>query len=154
MLENSGFEIRHPGSSYGVLYGLPKIHKPNVPVRPILCSYNTPNYKLAKFLVPLLEPFSKNKYTVLNSEEFQKKIVCQDSDLFMVSLDVESLFTNIPVEETINIILDKIFTEPDLLYCNFNRPDFNKLIELAVPYLKLNMTLIAFLNLLIHVMPI
>ena len=50
----------------------------------------------------------------------------------MVSLDIESLFTNIPVEETIDIILDKIFTEPDLIYHNFNRTNFKKLIELAV----------------------
>ena len=42
------------GSSFGVLYGSPKIHKANVPMRPILSSYKTPNYKLAKFLVPLL----------------------------------------------------------------------------------------------------
>ena len=50
----------------------------------------------------------------------------------MVSLDIESLFTNIPVEETINIILDKIFIEPDLLYHNFSRTNFKKLLELAV----------------------
>ena len=69
---------------------------------------------------------------MLNSQEFQRKIVCQDSDLFMVSLDIESLFTNIPVEETIDIILDKIFTEPDLLYHNFSRTHFKQLLELAV----------------------
>ena len=120
------------GSSFGVLYGSPKIHKANVPMRPILSSYKTPNYKLAKFLVPLLEPFTKNRYTLVNSREFKEKIVCQDSDLFMVSLDIESLFTNIPVEETINIILNKIFIEPDFLYHSFNRPQVKKLLELAV----------------------
>ena len=120
------------GSSFGILYGLPKIHKTNVPMRPILSSYSVPNYKLAKFLVPLLEPLTKNRYTVTNSQGFKEKIVCQDSDLFMVSLDVESLFTNIPVEETINLILDKIFTEPDTIYHNFNRSRFKQVLELAV----------------------
>ena len=40
------------GSSPGILYGLPKIHKPDVPLRPILAAYNTAMYNLAKFLIP------------------------------------------------------------------------------------------------------
>ena len=50
----------------------------------------------------------------------------------MVSLDVESLFTNVPVEETIEIILDKIFISPDTVFNNFNKTNFRKLLELAV----------------------
>ena len=130
--ENTYKQLYCSGSSYGILYGLPKIHKPNVPLRPILSSYSTPNYKLAKFLVPLLEPYSHNRYTVKNSQEFKEKIIIQDSDLYMVSLDIESLFTNIPVEETINIILDKIFIEEDFLFHTFNRTNFKQLLELAV----------------------
>ena len=49
------------GSSYGILYGLPKVHKEGIPLRPILASYNTPSYKLAKYLVPLLQTFSENE---------------------------------------------------------------------------------------------
>ena len=44
------------GSSPGVLYGLPKVHKPNVPLRPILSACNTPIFNLAKFLVPTVLP--------------------------------------------------------------------------------------------------
>ena len=40
---------------------------------------------------------------VKDSFAFAEEIVQQDSKLFMGSLDVESLFTNIPPEETINI---------------------------------------------------
>lgn len=32
------------GSSLGQLYGLPKIHKQNIPLRPIVATYNTANY--------------------------------------------------------------------------------------------------------------
>ena len=42
-------------------------------------------------------------FTIKNSFEFAKEVVEQDSGLFMASLDVESLFINIPLEETINI---------------------------------------------------
>ena len=43
------------GSQPGILYGLPKIHKPNVPLRPILSSIVTAGYGLSKFFVPLLK---------------------------------------------------------------------------------------------------
>ena len=47
------------GSKPGILYGLPKVHKHNVPIRPILSAVGTYNFKLAKFLVPLLCPLTK-----------------------------------------------------------------------------------------------
>ena len=50
------------GSSPGILYGLPKIHKPKLPMRPILAAYNTTVYKLSKFLVPLIEQFTVNEF--------------------------------------------------------------------------------------------
>ena len=50
----------------GVLYGLAKVHKPCVngcpPFRPILSAINTPAYKLAKFLVPILAPLTVELY--------------------------------------------------------------------------------------------
>ncbi len=42
------------GSTPGILYGLPKVHKEGCPIRPILSAINTFNYNLAKFFVPLL----------------------------------------------------------------------------------------------------
>ena len=38
----------------------------------------------------------------------------------------------IPVKETIDIILDKIFTTPDTIFNNFNKTDFKRLLQLAV----------------------
>ena len=37
---------------------------------------------------------------------FAKEITTYDSSLYMTSLDVESLFTNIPLNETINSVSD------------------------------------------------
>ena len=107
--DNVYSDLYATGTSFGVLYGLPKIHKQNLPLRPILAAYNTPNYKIAKYLCNILTPFSTNKYTLTNSVSLVPEILPQDSDLFMVSLDVTSLFTNVPLDFTINIILDKIF---------------------------------------------
>jgi hypothetical protein len=50
----------------------------------------------------------------------------------MISLDIESLFTNVPVAETIDIILSKLFPDASCLYHGFNRQDFKTLLQLAV----------------------
>jgi hypothetical protein len=47
------------------LYGLPKIHKNGIPLRPILSAIKSRSYSLAKFLVSLLCPLATNQYTIL-----------------------------------------------------------------------------------------
>ena len=46
----------------------------------------------------------------------------------MVSLDVESLFTNIPLEETIKICSDSLYKNQELL-CNISKNQFEKLLR-------------------------
>ena len=52
----------------GIMYGSCKVHKKCVdgcpPFKPISSALQTPTYKLAKYLVPILEPLTNNKYTV------------------------------------------------------------------------------------------
>ena len=77
-------------------------HKDNCPsLRPILSAIGTPTYDLAKFLVPILKPLTENEYTVHDSFSFANDVRKLSSKNLMASLDVESLFTNIPLEETI-----------------------------------------------------
>ena len=101
------------GSQPGIMYGLSKIHKPLVnsfpKLRPILSAINTGTYKWTKFFVPLLKPFTSNNYTVKDSSDFAKDITQQSSKLFMASLDVDSLFTNVPLDETIKICVNVLF---------------------------------------------
>ena len=62
--ENDYKKLKPRGSSFGVLYGLCETHKKVLkkcpPFRPILSAIKTPSYNLAKFLVPLIEPITKN----------------------------------------------------------------------------------------------
>ena len=99
--------LKPVGTRPGVMYGSCKVHKASVencpPFRLILSALNTPTYKLAKFLVPILKPLTTNEFTVKDSFHFAEEIVDQQHDLFMGRLDVDSLFTNIPLEETIEI---------------------------------------------------
>ena len=105
-------KLKLRGSSFGVLYGLCKTHKKVLdkclPFRTILSAIKSPYYKLAKFLVPLIESITKYNFTVENNFEFSKEICEQNSECFMASLDIEPLFTNIPLEETINICCDSL----------------------------------------------
>ena len=98
------------GTRPGILYGLCNVHKDIIdnclPFRPILSAINTPTYKLAKFLVLIVKSLTSNEYTVKNSFAFAEEIVEQDSEFFMGNLDIDSLFTNIPFEETIDICTD------------------------------------------------
>ena len=75
--------------------------------RSILSTVNIPIYKLAKFLVPILKPLTSNEYTIKGSFVFAEEIVEQDCECFIGSLDV--LFTNIPLEETIDLCPNTLF---------------------------------------------
>ena len=97
------------GSKPKIIYSSYKIHKPLVngfpKLRPILSALNTGTYKSAKFFVPLLRHLTANEFTLKDSFEFAKIICEQDAGLFMASLDVDSLFTNVPLHEIIDIFM-------------------------------------------------
>ena len=128
-------KLKPRGSSFGVLYGLCKTHKKVLdkcpPFRPILSAIKSPSYNLAKFLVPFIEPITKNNFTVKNSFQFSKEIYERNPEYFMDSLDVESLFTNIPLEDTIKICCASPYKNQELL-CNISKNQFEKLLRAAL----------------------
>ena len=62
------------GSTPALLYGLSKVHKNNIPLRPIMSSTNTYNRKLSQFLIPFLLPLTCNQFTVKNTFSFCREI--------------------------------------------------------------------------------
>ena len=122
------------GSGPGILYGLSKVHKPLVNgcprLRPILSAVNIPTCKLSKFLVKMLEPFTVNKYIPKDSFAFADNIRFQDSSLFMGSLDVDALFTNIPLQETIDICVSLLYQDEEVIH-KFSKEDFRNLLVTA-----------------------
>ena len=93
--EETRKHLKPMGTRPGIMYSPCKMHKKCVDGCPPL---QTPTYKLAKYLVPVLEPLTNNKFTVKDSFNFATEIVEQDSYNFMGSLDIDSRFTNIPLE--------------------------------------------------------
>ena len=91
------------------LYGLPKIHKPKVPLRPIVSSIGSATYHLMKELSPILT-LLKGSYSlyIRNSSHFAERIQeveVRESDA-MVSFDVKSLFTRVSIPEALQVVHD------------------------------------------------
>jgi hypothetical protein len=123
------------GSQIGSLYGLPKIHKSKCPIRPIVSAFKSHNFNLGKQLLPLISHLSTNTYSLQNSYDFSTTIqnIPEASKLFMCSLDIQSLYTNVPVKETIEIILSKLYDNNSIaLYEGFSEQQFKKLLELSL----------------------
>ena len=74
------------------------------------CTYN---YKLAKWLDEKLKPLSVNKHTVTDIFGFVDDLqnIQVDDHSILVPYDVSSLFTNVPVDETIKILAEKAFKD-------------------------------------------
>lgn len=107
-------------------YGLPKIHKPTLTVRPIISSINSPNSKLSQLITNILtESYNRdNEYYTRDSFDFAEFInETQLPDNYeIISLDVVSLFSNIPyylLEKSIKNRWDNIKTHTNLSKTNF-----------------------------------
>ena len=81
--------------------------------------------------MPLIEPITTNKYTVKDSFQFAQEIADYDSNLFMSSLDVTSLFTNIPLKETTDIICNELFKNKELIN-GIDKSVFREFLTLAM----------------------
>ena len=56
-------------SERNFLYGLPKLHKPNIPMRPIVSFCGSPTYQLSKYLTTVLQPLTDQSRHKLQSTE-------------------------------------------------------------------------------------
>ena len=107
------------GSSPGKFYDTAKIHKVSesgsidqLPIRPLVSILNTATYQLAKHLAKVLSLLRESEYTIKSTSHFMEiikhKIVPERFQ--MVSFNVRSLFPNVPLETTLEIILRRICT--------------------------------------------
>jgi hypothetical protein len=102
----------------GFLYGCPKIHKDskNPPLRPIISMSGTVTHDIAQMLDGLIRPYLDSSNILRSTDELILKIenLKIPEGQHMVSLDVDSLFTNVPVMETIDIILQEAYHNTNL----------------------------------------
>ena len=106
------------GSVPARIYGQPKMHKLNVnqilskqvpPFRIIVSSIGAYNYNVAKYLTEVLSPHIPTQHCAKDSFSFVEDLKHVSlKDKFLVSYDVFSLFTNIPLKETIDMAVHLI----------------------------------------------
>ena len=124
------------GSQRPRMYRLPKIHKPYVPLRPIISMCHSVKHSLAKWLVKCLNPVLEfySGFCVKDYFTFAS-IICQlpfcNDSQFLVSFDIVSLFTNIPLDETISICADFLYCGPSTSVLPFPENVFVELMEIA-----------------------
>ena len=129
--ENEYDKLYPSGSAPARIYGTPKMHKfsssDSFPkFGPIVLSIGTFNYNLARFLCDLFSPLVPNDYSCKDTFSFASQIKNVNlSKKFLVSCNVTSLFTNIPLQETIAIVIILIFNhKPNL---NITKKNFKNL---------------------------
>ena len=88
-------------------YTLTKIHKPSSIGRPIVSGCDGPTEKLSSFVDKLLQPIAQQQKSYLeDTTDFVNFIenMKVPADVILVSMDVTSLYTNIPQEEGIDTV--------------------------------------------------
>ena len=107
--QNEYYHLHSSDANAPRIYGLPKIHKPQTPLRPIVFFINSPLYNFSKFFTNILSPLvGNNGYTVKNSYEFIDSIAETNTsdDECLASFDVISLFTKILIDIAKSIIFN------------------------------------------------
>ncbi|XP_068247936.1 uncharacterized protein [Palaemon carinicauda] len=110
---NNAVHLPMISGDYGLghLYGNVKTHKQGNPLRPIISQCPKPTYQLAKKLNTILMPFVPDRHCVASSAEFLKRIKDVSGEGVIASMDVESFHTNVPVDETIDLIANRVYRD-------------------------------------------
>ena len=105
------------GAGSPKFYGLPKIHKEGVPLRPIVSSIGAVTYYTSKELSRILKPLvGRSPYHIQNNQDFIQQIqgIQLQPNQCMVSVDVKALFTSMPIQPAITIIKKLLEEEQSL----------------------------------------
>ena len=105
------------GASPPKFYGLPKVHKSVMPLRPIVSSIGSVTYETSKELSRILKPLvGRSPHHVQNNQEFLKQLedIQMGPDDIIMSYDVKALFTSVPIKPALKII-QKLWEEDQTL---------------------------------------
>ena len=94
------------GASPPKFYGLPKVHKSGMPLRPIVSSIGSVTYETSKELSRILKPLvGRSPHQVQNNQEFLKQLgdIKLGPDDIIMSYDVKALFTSVPIRPALKI---------------------------------------------------
>ena len=98
-------------------YGLPKIHKSGMPLRPIVSSISAATYNTAKELAKILKHLvGMSAHHVHNTRDFVQQIkdVRLKQGECIISYDVTALFTSVPINPVLKIIKHRLANDHEL----------------------------------------
>ena len=119
-ITDAQYKMMYPkNAKIGRAHGSAKVHKEFVripPLRPIVDTIGSTHYGVGKFITSLLNPLTLNGYNLKDSFDAAEKIKTIPDHLYdegfkLVSFDVKSLFTNVPLKRTIDVILDRVYNK-------------------------------------------
>ena len=109
------------GSKPAHIYGLAKVHKEGIPLRPIVSIPGTSYDKIGKWVSRWLEKVLESKINT-SSDDVRNSIrnLKLASSEVLISLDVSSLYTNVPVSESIEKAAKRLYEECDNVPVDIN----------------------------------
>ena len=106
--------------------GLPKTHKPNCPLRPIVSECDDPTDHLSSYIIHFIQPLANNLPSyIIDTKHFLnliEKHLSFPTNAFLVTVDVTSLYTNIPHDDGIAAIIQSTEEYKHLLPTNCPPP--------------------------------
>jgi hypothetical protein len=102
-----------------------KLHKKDIPIRPVISNRTAPSYKLAKHLTKVINQHLtlKNSYIVSNSIDLAQDLTKLNlhKNHRMITFDIKDLYVNmsicqyvnIPIDETIKYLKTKLLENND-----------------------------------------
>ncbi|XP_055543162.1 uncharacterized protein LOC129728731 [Wyeomyia smithii] len=91
------------------IYGQPKAHKADLPLRPAVPNITAPTYALSKYIASILQKAFTSEYNITDSFEFTRYIntITLPPNHVLVSFDVVPLYTNVPQDLILQTIKDR-----------------------------------------------
>ena len=114
------------GAGVRKFYGLPKIHKKETPLRPIVSSIRSVSYATSKELARILKPLvGRSAYHVHNNQDLLEDLMSLklEKDECLMSFDVRALFTSVPIQPAIQVIKKMLEVDQELKQRTFMSVD-------------------------------
>jgi hypothetical protein len=114
-------EVHKPTPINPTIKGLIKLHKPDLPIRPVVNWRNAPAYKMSRSFIQKIKelaplPYAFNVKNTARLIQDLKKTPIQPSHTF-ASLDISNMYSNIPLAETRHVLnnsLENNIVEPNI----------------------------------------
>jgi hypothetical protein len=94
-----------------------KLHKKDIPIRPVINNKTAPSYKLSKHLTKIINQHLtlKNSYIVSNSIDLAQDLtkLKLHKNHRMITFYIKDLYVNIPIDETIKYLKTKLLENND-----------------------------------------